>query len=249
MPVLNPEQSHTHALETLKTLNRYADFLDNIETVADMGCGLGYDALWWASLAKDDGTPRNITVQAFDLIIDPNVLQKHANIKYNHSDYTVTGLAKETVDFVWAHNSFQYTLSPIHTLLHWWDIMKTDAMLLISVPYNFGIDKHRDIEKVDIEHSFGSYFNWSLGNLIMILAATGFDVRNSHFRFDRTNGWIQAAVYKLPGKPQPSMNWYDMCDQKMLPISIESAILKKGTFNDTDIVCDWIDRSQYILAV
>jgi len=238
-----------HSLVTLETLNRYSDFMDNIATVADMGCGIGLDARWWAELTTPSGQPRNIKVNAVDLVIDPMLVARHSSIRYIRSNFNDTTLSEDSQDLVWAHNSLHLSPNPMDTLTHWWSIMKTDAMLVLTLPYNFYIDNHRGIQKVDTMYHFGSYFNWTMGNMIMSLAATGFDVRDSHFRFDREEGWIHAAVYKSVRAPDPSMNWYEMCEKKILPICIESAIMRTGTFRETDIVCDWIDRSQYILAV
>ena len=70
-----------------------------------------------------------------------------------------------------------------------------------------------------------------------------------HFKIDKNNGYIQAEVYKLTEKISVDMNWYDMCDKKMLPLCLEEAIMKNGNFKESDIVCEWIDRTQYILKV
>jgi SAM-dependent methyltransferase len=247
--MLSVEQSHAQSLIALNTLNRYQDFMNNLAVVADMGCGFGLDAAWWANLTKDDGTPRNIKVNAIDINLDPNAVAKHPNINYIAADFNVTGLESNSQDFVLSHMSLQYSISPIHTLLHWWSVMKPEAMLMITLPYNYNINEHKEILNVNAKYSNGCFFNWTLGNLIMMLAATGFDCRNSHFKFDKINGYIQAAVYKLETEPTPAMNWYEMCDRHMLPVCIEESIMQNGTFDDVDIVCDWIDRSQYILRM
>ena len=142
-----------HNVETLTTLNQFQDFIDNIEVVADMGCGLGTDAIWWTSLVDDYGDQRNIKVNAIDREIDKLRNKRHTNINYMESDFSNTGLESNSHDFVWAYNSLQYSLNPIQTLSHWWDIMKVDAMLLITLPYNFSVNDHRDILKVDAEYS------------------------------------------------------------------------------------------------
>ena len=246
---LDDATSHAYALDTLNMLNQYQDFLDNIKTLADMGCGTGTASQWWANLTKHDGSLRNIKVNAIDIKIDNRYVIRHPNINYINTDFSLTTLPKESQDFVWAHNSFQYSLNPFHTLNHWYDIMNVDAMLLITIPYCFSINTHREIQNVNMLHISNSYYNLSLGSLIMLLVANGFDCRHGHFKFDRENGWIQAAVYKLPTRPNPGISWYEMTEQKLLPMSIDSSIMKDGNFNETDIVCEWIDRSQYILAL
>ena len=234
---------------TLQILNQYQDFIDNINVVADMGCGHGDDAWQWANLTKDDGTPRTIQVNAVDTNLQWHSLPRHDNIDYIEKDFSSSGLAPNSQDFLWSHNSLQYSINPIQTLLHWWEIMKPEAMLLVTLPYNYTVDNHRDFLKVNSTYHNGCFFNYTLGNLIMMLAATGFDCRNSHFRFNRAEKSIQAAVYKLPTKPNPTLNWYEMCERKMLPLCLEQPILNNGTFNDTDLVVEWIDRTQYMLSL
>ena len=248
--LLSTELSHQHSLETLEVLSRYPDFLRRLGTVCDMGCNIGLDSIWWATLTREDGTtPLDITVTAVDVTIDQKNIKRHKNINYVESNFTNINLPAQSQDFVWAHNSLQFSTDPFKTLNEWWRLMSMDAMLLVSIPYQFSVNNHRDISKPDVYHTYNSFFNWSLGNLIMTLAATGFDCREGHFKIDRQAGWIQAAVYKIPKKFNDTPNWYQMCEEKMLPVSIEQAIMKNGCFHETDIVCEWIDRSQYILAV
>lgn len=236
-------------LETLNSLNQYPNFISNIKVVADMGCGISNDALWWANLTDERGNLRDIKINAIDQTISRLQVVKHPNITYKECNFSNTGLKNNSHDFIWAYNSLQYSLSPLHTLSHWWEIMKVDAMLLVTLPYNFNVDNHRDILKVDTEYQHNCYFNWTMGNLIMSLIITGFDCRDSHFKIDRDQKYIQAAVYKLPEQVDINMSWYQMCDKKMLPLCIEEAIMKNGNFKETDIICEWIDRTQYILKV
>jgi SAM-dependent methyltransferase len=247
--VINPEQSHRHAVETLTALNRYQDFMDNIKIVADMGCGTGLDAEWWGRLTKDDGTSRNIQVNAIDRKLEWHSLSRNDNINYIEADFSTSGLEPNSHDLVWAHNSLQYSLSPIGTLIHWHSILKPDGMLLVTVPFNFKIYNNKDMLNVNSTYTNGCYFNWTMGNLIMTLVGSGFDCRNGHFKIDKVNNWIQASVYKLPEEPNPYMNWYEMCDRKLLPLSVENSIMKTGNFDDIDIVVEWIDRTQYMLTV
>lgn len=234
---------------TLNILNRYQDFIDNIEVVADMGCGQGDDAWWWANLTKEDGTARNIQVNAVDIKLQRHALLRHNNIQYIEKDFSYSELEPNSQDFLWAYNSLQYSIKPIDTLLHWWEIMKPEAMLLVTVPYNYTVDNHREFLKVNSTYHNGCLFNYTLSNLIMMLAVTGFDCRNSHFRFDRAEKTIQAAVYKLTTIPNPNMDWYEMCEKQLLPLCIEQNIMQKGKFDDIDLVVEWIDRTQYMLSI
>jgi len=248
--MLTPTQSHEISLETLSILDRYQDYMDNIKQVSVMGCGTGMDAHWWATAKNQQtGETRNIKVNAVDRKLDPSQLYRHENINYINKDYTLTDILPDSQNLIYSHNSFQYSLSPFHTLLHWRSLLKNDGMMIVSVPYNYYIHNNKDIINVGQTYYNSSYFNWSMGNLIMMLVATGFDCRQAHFKLDRVSGWLHAAVYKLPILSDHILDWYDMCDQKLLPLSIENAIMKNGTFKDADIVVEWLDRSQYILSV
>ena len=247
---LDDATSHAYALETLNMLNQYQDFLDNIKNLADMGCGTGTASQWWANLTKLDGsTYRDIKVNAVDINLDLRSVLRHPNINYITADFSDSTLPNESQDFIWAHNSFQFSRNPFHTLTHWYDIMTVEGMLLIAIPYCFSIRTHREVQTVDMLHLSNSYYNLSLGSLIMLLIANGFDCKHGHFKFDRKNNWIQAAVYKLPTRPNPGISWYEMTEQKLLPLTMDASIMKNGSFNETDIVCEWIDRTQYFLSL
>ena len=231
----------------LNHLYEYDSFLDSIQTVADMGCGIGVDSYWWATLPKIDESPRNIKVNAVDNALDLIRCYQHENINYIAADFSNSGLPLNSQNLIWAHNSLQYSLNPLTTLSHWHDILTVDGMLVISVPYYFYMNTHNDITNVSTTYVNGCFFNWTMGNLIMSLAATGFDCREAHFKIDRTENWLQAAVYKLPKKHPINTNWYDLLPY--LPLTVEQALIKKGTFQESDIQVTWIDRSQYMLNI
>ena len=63
-PFRNAYDSHEHSLEVLNLLYCYDSFLDNLSVIADMGCGAGFDASWWATLETRDEPPepRNLSL-------------------------------------------------------------------------------------------------------------------------------------------------------------------------------------------
>jgi SAM-dependent methyltransferase len=247
---LTNEQSHAHSVSTLEILNRYQSYMDNIKNVTDMGCGMGLDAEWFATLTKkDDNSPRNIKVNAVDLNLDTTRLIKHPNITYYKENFNNSSITSNSQDLLWAHNSLQYSLTPFNTLIHWREILKTDGMMFITVPYNFRVYNNKETLSIDTTYTNGCYYNWTMGNLILNLVLAGFDCRNGHFKIDKEQNWLQAAVYKLPFRPKPSINWYELCDQQLLPLTIENSIRLNGNFNEADIVVEWIDRTQYMLSI
>ena len=64
----NAHDSHAHSLKILNTLREYDTFLESLTVVADMGCGTGLDAEWFATLTTRDENPEplNYIVYAVD---------------------------------------------------------------------------------------------------------------------------------------------------------------------------------------
>lgn len=250
---MTPEyQSHQHSLEVLNLLAEHHDFMESIKTIADMGAGVGADANWWATRASEDdqgqSRPLNIKVHAVDLD-SANKNATHKNVKWHSADFSRTNLAKNSIDLIWSHDSFQYSQNPIETLHHWYDIMKQDAMLCLVVPFNFDLYFFKNQPRIIAKVEPGRYFNYTPANLILLLASAGFDCRAGHFKYEPNNPWFYAAVYKSNQKPQKYINWYDLLDTKLLPLSFEKPIMSKGYVSDTDLIVEWIDHSIYNLAL
>lgn len=240
-----------HSLEILELLYDHDDFMESVRTVADMGAGDGDDALWWAtrSTREDEPRPLNIKVKAVDLPVDDPDRRRHKNIDWVMSDFSNTDIPHNSIDLVWAHDSLQFTNNPIGTLSHWHSIMKTDAMLCLTIPYNHSFTNYRHENRIDTVTHSGAYFNYTISNLIVMLASCGFDCRGGHFKFSHEYPWIDAAVYKGEATPQAKMNWYELLDNKLLPVTAETAILARGYLRDSDLTLEWIDHSVYSLKM
>ena len=237
--------------DTLALLYDHDDFMETIKTVADMGAGDGTDALWWATqTTRDDEEPisLNIKVYAVDRVYEKIDRKTHKNITWVTEDFKNTGIKKK-VDLIWCHDAFQYASDPLGTLAHWHSIMNTDAMLCLTVPYNHSLREFRHESRIDTITYPGAYFNYTLSNLILLLASSGFDCRGGHFKFIVNSGWMHAAVYKGDAKPQAYMDWYGLLGQKLLPPSAEQAIMKNGCLRDSDLVLEWIDHNIYSLSL
>lgn len=240
-----------HSLEILELLYDHDDFMEAIRVVADMGAGDGDDALWWTTRTtrEDEPRPLNIKVHAVDLPVDHPNRKKHRNIDWIMRDFRDTGISENSVDLVWSYDSFQYSSDPIATLSHWHSIMKNDAMLCLTIPFNHIFTNYRHEQRIDTVTRSGAYFNYTISSLITLLASCGFDCRGGHFKFGQDDPWISAAVYKCDAVPQAKMNWYELLDKGMLPVSAEKEILAKGYLKDSDLVLEWIDHSIYSLKM
>ena len=238
--------------ETLKLLHQHDDFIESIKHVVDMGAGDGTDALWWATLqSNDDEDPAdlNIKVTAVDRGSAGVNRRTHKNIKWKNEDFTNTTIPTNSADLIWCYDSLQYSEDPIEALIHWHDLLKKDAMLCLTVPYNLMLRPFRDSSRIDSVYKPGAYFNFTPANLILLLASAGYDCREGHFKFVYGEPWIHAAVYKGTADPQAYMNWYELMENKMLPPSAEKAIKATGQLKDSDLVVEWIDHNVYALSM
>jgi SAM-dependent methyltransferase len=250
--IIDDESSHLHSQLTLKLLAEHDDFMDCIKTVADMGSGIGLDALWWATQqlesADDNHNLRNIKVHAVDTFVHPGAKQ-HSNIIWHQKDFSKTNLKPESIDLIWSHNSFQQSSNPLETLAHWWSLLPIDGMLCLEIPYIYNLHYFRNQPRINSTSYPGCYFNYTPITLMMMLASAGFDCRNGHFKFVPDVPWIHAAVYKTSHEPQQYVNWYELLNRSTLPLSVEKAITSKGHVSDSDIIVEWIDHSVYNLSI
>lgn len=250
--MLDNNASHLHSLELLELLDTHTDFMSSVKTVADMGAGIGKDAEWWATrtIEDDEGRvhERKIKVLAVDNKTSTERI-KHKSIKWINKDFSDTEIDPGSVDMVWSHNSFQYSKNPLGTLAHWWDLLPTDGMLCLTIPYVNSFYYFRNQPRVNTTTYPGCYFNYSPINLIMLLASSGFDCLGGHFKYIPGIPWIHAAVYKTADAPQEFMNWWELIENRKLPPSIESVIKSKGYASDSDIIVEWIDHSIYNISL
>lgn len=239
-------QSHLHSLKTLNLLYEYDSFLDSIKTVADMGCGAGYDTKWWSELQTRDDPPepRDIWVYAVDRedkIESDNV--KGTRVKKIIADFEERCLPTE-VDLIWSHNSFQYVLDPLKTLRNWNSMMVTDGMMILSFPQTSSYVNNHLLNRA---HS-GAYFSYNIVNLMYLLAVNGFDCNDAYFYRDpkEKNPWIHAAVYKScePMDPRTTSLW-DLADKDLLNPSAKRCLERHGHLLQEEILTTWFDKDFY----
>lgn len=239
-------QSHLHSLKTLNLLFEYDSFLDSIKTVADMGCGAGYDTKWWAELyTRDDPPkPRDIWVYAVDKEdkIEPD------NIKGERVKKVIGNFEERviptTVDFIWCHNSFQYVQNPIKTLRIWNEQLVTDGMMILSFPQTSSYVNNKYLNRAYP----GVYHSYNIVNLMYMLGVCGFDCNDAYFYRDPKdpNPWIHAAVYKAqePMDPDTTTLW-DLAEKELLNPSAVKCLEKHGHLVQEEILTTWFDKDFY----
>jgi SAM-dependent methyltransferase len=239
----NPQASHEHSLSVLKMIYQYDSFLDSIQTIADMGCGSGLDAQWWAQLTTRDDPPipHNYRVYAVDRDtskIEPELLRNSPNIKLVTGDYDSVHLNFK-VDLMWSHDSFQYSLNPLQTLNHWNRSMNKDGMLMLNVPMHTSYHYNR----LQTRSYSGSYYTYNVCNLMYMLAVSGFDCRDCYIDMNQNNEWIHFAVYKSHDPFDPATtSWFDLADKGVIIDSAMESLNTYGYVRQEDLIFTWLDK-------
>jgi len=237
--------SHEHSLEVLNQLQEYDEFMESIQTVVDLGCGQGFDLEWWATRMTREDVPKplNIKCTGVDMLDELSMAQKYPNIVYQKTNFeeTIHTPAKSKYDVLWCHDSFQHALNPIKTLSNWWHIASDGAMLIIMVPQTTNM-KHN---KLSFIQESGTYYHYTLVNLIHMLATSGWDCRSGFFLKRPLDPWLHAVVYKSTHAPMDprTANWHTLSEMKLLPDSADTSVYKHGLLRQQDLILPWLDQS------
>jgi SAM-dependent methyltransferase len=239
----NPQESHEHSLDFLKMLYEYDSFLDSLKVVADMGCGSGLDTKWWAELTTRDDPPEphNYIVYAVDRDtskIDREILTENENICVFQTDYNTVQLPYPA-DLLWSHDSFQFSLNPLHTLAHWNNNMNVNGMLCLSVP----IHTTYSYDRLQTRSFSQCYYTYNICNLMYMLAVNGFDCRDCYIYAQPNYGWIHFAVYKnLDPLDAAATSWFDLADKGLISDSAMESLNKYGHVRQEDLMFTWLDK-------
>lgn len=245
MSFRNPYYSHEHSLEILNLLYSYDSFLDSLTVIADMGCGAGLDAQWWATLETRDDPPesRNYHVYAIDRDlskVEPEV-RETPGVRWLERDFQTIEIP-ERVDLLWSHDAFQYATNPLQTLAQWNSQMNQDGMLLMSLPQNINYVYN----KLQFKTYNYSYFNYTIPNLVYMLAVSGFDCRDAYFYKNIHSNWINLAVYKSMDPMDPTTtSLFDLAQKGLLHDSCIASLNTHGHIRQEDIVFPWLDKDFY----
>lgn len=243
---MTPQESHQHSLTTLNYLAMLDDYLSGMTNIAVMGAGIGLDAVWWASLTNPDGRKYNFNVTAVDNS-PPFGLQTVQGMNWRFDDFSTIDLPPQ--DLIWCHNTLHHTMNPVGTLFHWHKLLRKDGLLIVEIPYSLSIHEHIEHNTVNVNMTSGMYHVYTMSSLIIQLASAGFDCRNANFQLDKENGWLRAAVYKTTDEPRMYTSLYELKDTNRLPHCLDAILDGNDYFNESDLMLEWIDRSQSILGL
>jgi SAM-dependent methyltransferase len=241
-------QLANHSDSILSEIRNYDSFLDSLRTIADMGCGIGNDIYWWATLTTRDEIPVPYNYNCFAVDNDTNKLSQIPNlpnIKKVNRDFNESAIIPVSVDLMFAHDSLQYSHNPLATLRNWNELMTENGMLVISVPQSNGVEYNRYYSRT-YSHC---YFNYTPTSLIYMLAVNGFDCHDAYLLKRFQDPWINIAVYKSNIKPMDpaTTSWFDLIDTGLLHPTIVNSINKNGHLRQEEIVMPWLDRENYFI--
>jgi len=238
----NALESHEHSRDVLDMLYQYDSFMDSIQVIADMGCGVGLDAQWWATLMTRDDPPEphDYLVYAVDRNIkqvDHEVLE-HPNIKFIEADFEQPTIPRE-IDLLWSHDSFQYAVNPMNTLRVWNEQMSINGMLVLNVP----LMQTYSYDRIQTRSFSGCYYNHNLCTLLYMLAVNGFDCRDCYIYTAQNYGWVHIAVYKSMAPMDPaSTSWYDLIDKNLVHDSVIASLNTYGHVRQEELIFTWLDK-------
>jgi hypothetical protein len=241
-------QLDRRSLSILNLIRQYDTFLESLKFIADMGCGIGQDIEWWATLTNNDDPPQPYNFACYAVDVDPNKLAQIPNYKNIHkfnNKFDAENLFPVPVDFIWAYDSLQYSTNPLHTLRMWNSYMNVNGMLVVSVPQHTGIEYSRQYSR----GYNGCYFHWTPISLIYMLAVNGFDCRDAYLSKQFQSPWIDMAVYKSDVAPMDpaTTTWYDLIDKNLLHPSIVDSVNSNGFLKQEEIVMPWLNKELYFI--
>ena len=238
----------SHSLGTLEILHQFDDFLESIHTVADVGCGTGEDITWWATLKKFEDPPKPYNFNCFAVDIDGSKLAQIPdlkNINKVNRDFSEEYLFPVSIDFMWAHDSLQYSTNPLLTLRRWNEAMTVNGMMILSVPQHSGVEFNKYYSRT----YSNCYYHYTPTMLLYMLAVNGFDCRDAYLLKKFQDPWINIAVYKTDIAPMDpaKTTWYDLVETNLLHPSIVTSVNKHGCLRQEEVVMPWLDRENYFI--
>jgi len=239
----NPYHSHDHSLEILNLIYGYDSYLDSLQVIADMGCGSGLDAQWWATLTTRDDPPepRNYIVYAVDQDMsrmDPDILGDCPNIVPLEKDFEERCIPRQ-VDLIWSHDSFQYARDPWKCLATWKSTLNENGMLVLSIPQTtYMLNNKLVINSYDQQ-----WYSYNILNLMYMLAASGFDCNDAYFYRKRNTPWLYAAVYATSEPSlKPGVTWLELAERNLINPSVAQSVQRRGYAHLNDIFVTWLDK-------
>ena len=243
----NPSLSHQHSRAVMDLIVEHDDFLDSVTTVADFGCGAGFDIQWWANLhdREDPPKPRNFLCYAVDNNDQAWGVDPHDRITFIKGDFENKLLSRK-VDILWCHDAFQYATDPLNTLRVFNQQMDVNGMLYICIPMM--INSFNNRWKME-GRSFELYNHTPL-SMIYMLGLSGFDTRNAYMFKGPSDPWLHIAIHKNDERffDPKVMGWHDLANEGLLHDSVMESISRNGYPIHSEIVYPWLDHENHFFS-
>lgn len=231
--------------EFLDLLNSYGTFMESIDTLCDMGSGMGEDLEWWATRAvlddDDNEIPLNIKCTGVDLHSNKSslVAQRYDNVVFENRDFENAVTSDKRYDVIWCNNSFQYCVNPFETLKTWREMMTAGGMLAMIVPATTYVENNRTV----ITQGAHTLFHYTTVSLIHILAMAGFDV--AFMNQPLGDPWIKVVAYKSKHGPYDpkTTSMYDLMGKQLFPHAAEECVHNYGYLRQDALTLPWLDKT------
>ena len=235
----NNSSSNIHSTQMLWQLSIFHEFMESVDTVLDVGCGDGHDALWWATatdLDEDNPQPLNINVTGLDITNSINLDEVPKNLTFKYDDWNTVNF-KDQFDVVWTHNTLQQTNDPLKFLHKMNEFCATGGMLALSFPATsnmfYGDPDYRIYQEAP--HSI------TMIHLIYMLVLSGFNCNDGYFMKQPGTNTISAVVYKDTDEvfthgERPLADY-----TSLLPNSCKQQLTKYNYLTNKSLLLTWIN--------
>ena len=221
-------------------LSVFGEFMESIDTVIDVGCGNGHDALWWANATDgNEEDPLNLGINVIGLDIKDRIdptLKIPSNLTFKFENWNIVKFKKQ-FDVVWTHNTIQETQDPLKFLHKMNEFCADGGMLALSFPTTsnmfYGDPDYRIYQQAP--HSI------TMIHLIYMLVLSGFNCNEGFFTKQPGTNIISAIVYKDTDEvyahgERPLADFIDL-----LPDSCKEQLKKYNYLTNKNLLLRWLD--------
>ena len=236
----NNSASNSHSLSMLWGLEQFGEFMESIDTLLDVGCGDGHDALWWANATdQQEINPEPLDIKVTALDIENKVNKDYdipENLTFVFEDWNTVKF-KKPFDVVWTHNTLHTAQDPLLFLHKMNEFCSDGGMLALSFPTTsnmfYGDPDYRIYQQAP--HSI------TMIHLIYMLVLSGFNCNDGFFVKQPGTNIISAIVYKDTDKvfkhgERPLADFNDL-----LPDSCQKQLAKYNYISNKNLLLRWLD--------
>jgi SAM-dependent methyltransferase len=181
--------------------------LDDVRSIIDVGCGYGMHCAWFAAQGLD------VTGVSTDISEELRTHARAHGYQLAQMDMHFLDMDENCLDMVWSHHCLEHSFGPLLALWEWQRVLKPGGILAVTVPPH---------KTMIVSGHFTA--GWSIGQLLYVLAVTGFDVANGSFVRE---GYNVRALVRKPDQPidPQGLSWLQNLRDK-LPESLRAHLIE-----------------------